>query len=68
MCILILLQDLKLSFGTIKNEFCYAKCVTKNGETMYSKPGDEFVIWMDREIGWVNIKDVINKNKIEFKD
>ncbi len=24
------------------------------------KPGDEFVIWMDREIGWVNIKDVVN--------
>ena len=33
------------------------------------KPGDEFVIWMDREIGWVNIEDVVNKkNKIEFKD
>ena len=30
---------------------------------MYSKPGDEFVIWMDREIGWVNIKDVINKKQ-----
>ncbi len=27
------------------------------------KPGDEFVIWMDREIGWVNIEDVINKKK-----
>ena len=24
------------------------------------KTGDEFVIWMDREIGWVNIEDVVN--------
>ncbi len=23
------------------------------------KPGDEFVIWMDREIGWVNIKNLL---------
>jgi hypothetical protein len=23
------------------------------------KPGDEFVIWMDREIGWVNIFNVL---------
>jgi len=22
------------------------------------KPGDEFIVWMDREIGWVNIEDV----------
>ncbi len=33
------------------------------------KPGDENRIWMNREIGWVNIEDVVNKkNKIEFKD
>jgi hypothetical protein len=25
-----------------------------------SKPGDEFVIWMDRKIGWVNVNDVLN--------
>jgi len=32
------------------------------------KPGDEFVIWMDREIGWVNIEDVINKKpKLNLK-
>jgi hypothetical protein len=24
------------------------------------KPGDEFVIWMDRKIGWVNVNDVLN--------
>ena len=23
------------------------------------KPGDEFVIWMDREIGWINIKNLL---------
>ena len=32
------------------------------------KPGDEFVIWMDREIGWVNIEDVVNKKtKLNLK-
>jgi hypothetical protein len=27
------------------------------------KPGDENRIWMDREIGWVNIEDVVNKKQ-----
>ena len=32
------------------------------------KPGDENRIWMDREIGWVNIEDVINKKtKLNLK-
>ena len=32
------------------------------------KPGDENRIWMDREIGWVNIEDVVNKKtKLNLK-